>query len=77
MIVVPMTLVSACTGKVTILRTLRIINDGTGTARRGNYRVELLGKRNQVLRMGRIERWARNSRTPEQLLSKALEVLDI
>lgn len=77
MIVIPMTLVSTKTGKATILRTVTIVNDGKGTRLRGNYKVTLKGKKGRILREAKIENWPRQSKTPEALLLKALELLDI
>lgn len=77
MISVKMDLYSAVDYKKYELRTIQIINDGTGTANRGNYKVTLLGKRLQVLRTGKITNWPRKAKTPEQLLMKALEVMEV
>jgi hypothetical protein len=57
-----------------VLRTINIINDGTGTRERGNYQVQLLGARGQLLREGSIETW-RRARPVEQLVLEALKVL--
>lgn len=58
------------------LGEIRIINDGTGTVRRGNYIVRQLdrtGKR--VVREGRVENWSRSAKSPVQLLAAALHAL--
>lgn len=75
MIVVKIELHSAITGKVTELGQVHIINDGTGTAKRGNYRVRKIGKRGRLLTEGRVENHARLSSPIFKLLKKALGVL--
>ena len=78
MIVVPFVLASAVDGRVHVLRTIHIINDGTGTVTRRNYDVKLFGKapggrgEGRLLRTGRVEDWPSESRTPQDLLAEAL-----
>lgn len=58
------------------LGALAIINDGTGTATRGNYTVrqfDRTGKR--VVREARLENWPRQAKSPVQLLAAALKAL--
>lgn len=45
-----------------------IVNDGQGTAARGNYDYVIYGKHNREIKRGRIENWPRKSKTPIKLL---------
>lgn len=58
---------------ISTLATVEIINDGTGTATRGNYNVKAMSKTGYVIRTGRIENWAHKSKPPLALLSAALQ----
>lgn len=78
MIVVKIELHSASTGQVSELGRVEIINDGTGTVGRGNYRVRRIGKhRRRLGEEARVENHARKSRTIFNLLRKALEALRV
>lgn len=72
MIIVPMTLVSAVTGKASILGSVRIVNDGAGTRTHGNYVYTILGKKGQVLREGTIKNWPRLRMPPLALLQRVM-----
>lgn len=49
-------------------------NDGSGTAKRGNYNAVFRGAKDQLLqRTGRIENWPRQSKPVFSLLRKILE----
>ena len=61
--------------KIKTLATLRIVNDGTGTPARGNYRVEAVGKHGKVIRTSRVKNWPRKSKPALTLLRAALESL--
>lgn len=56
------------------LGTARIVNDGTGTADSGNYRVELSkwGRPKSVWRQGTVRGFPRRRRGPWDLLYRAL-----
>jgi len=55
------------------LATIRIVNDGTGTLTRGNYRWSIMGKNNKrVLKHGVLLNWPRQSKTPVALLQKVI-----
>lgn len=77
MIVVKIELHSALTGQVTPLGYLRIINDGTGTPKRGNYDVVKIGKNGRRLDNARVEDYPRRSYNIFRLLRKALEALGV
>lgn len=59
--------------QVSTLSVVTIVNDGTGTPSRGNYDVRATSKNGRVVRIGRIENWARDSKPPLALLSAALQ----
>lgn len=78
MIIVKVELHSAITGKVTELGRLRITNDGTGSAERGNYDVAPFGKGGRsILRMARVENYPRLSYSVFRLIRLALEALGV
>lgn len=72
MIQVKMMLHSAITRQTSALVEIHIVNDGTGTSTRGNYRWAIFGKRKQLLKAGEIRGWARNSKTAAALLQRVL-----
>jgi hypothetical protein len=71
-IYVEMNLHSAITQKKSTLVTIVIINDGTGTAKRGNYDYTIHGRKKQRLKSGRIEGWPRQSKTACALLQAVI-----
>lgn len=76
MIIVKIELHSAITGEVSTLGTLHIVNDGTGTATRGNYYVDKIGKNKKINKTAKIKNWPRKAYSVFKLLRKSLEVLD-
>lgn len=79
MIVVSVTLLSAIDGTSTELARMHIVNDGSGTARLGNYDCETLRGRSTaaldkhvVNRRGRIESYARLGLHVWNLVARAL-----
>ncbi|MDO8414152.1 MAG: hypothetical protein Q7S51_10235 [Gallionellaceae bacterium] len=72
MIQVKMILHSAITRQTSALVEIHIVNDGTGTAARGNYQWSIFGRRKQILKKGEIKNWARNSKTAAALLQRVL-----
>lgn len=50
----------------------KIINDGTGTKERGNYRFYLTGKRGTILKHGAVKMFPRKSYTAWNLLWRCL-----
>ncbi len=74
MIVVPVILdVRGGAKEYRTLCTVCIINDGTGTTARGNYRIEVLSKSMKLMRKGRIENWPRSSKHVVDLVAEALK----
>lgn len=83
MIVVTISLVSANTGRVSVLGELVISNDGTGTPDRGNYDVRLGRKPSDgrtnpqrvlanPLRTGKVENYPRLTYSVWELVKRAL-----
>lgn len=72
MLQVKMFLHSAISRQTSTLVEIHIVNDGTGTAARGNYRWTIFGRRKQLLKEGEIKKWARNSKTAAALLQRVL-----
>lgn len=80
MIVVPICLDSAVTLKTTVLGTLVITNDGTGTKSRRNYDVKVYGKNAPIMglrkvkpiRTGKIKNWRSEARPVFELVLEAL-----
>lgn len=77
MIVVPVILDSAITGRAHSLVTLTIANDGTGTATRGNYRWQLRGrsepgKFGKVFKEGVLTNWPRKAKPVMRLIQAVL-----
>lgn len=72
MIRVTMQLDSAITRQTSTLVTIFIVNDGTGTAARGNYDWTVFGRKNQRLKEGRLLNWPRQSKTAAALLQRVL-----
>lgn len=55
---------------------VEIVNDGSGTASRGNYNVLLYARNNgRLIRTARVENWPRNARPAWRLLQAAMEAL--
>jgi hypothetical protein len=50
-----------------------IVNDGTGSATRGNYSVRVEGKGGRVIRDGLVLNWPRKSKPVFELVIAALE----
>lgn len=57
------------------LAYLEIINDGTGTASRGNYDVRVFSRAGRLIRSGRVENWPRNVKHPVDLLAAATDAI--
>lgn len=78
MIIINATLLSAIDGLESNLGELRIANDGTGTATRGNYNVKLYsaGKKPRLIRTARIENWPRKSKTAWALVTEAVNAVN-
>jgi hypothetical protein len=57
------------------LATITIVNDGSGTPLRGNYIVTRYASNGRELESARVENWPRKSKTPVDLLAKALSAL--
>lgn len=78
MIVVDMALRSAiAASRDANLCRLEIVNDGTGTASRGNYDVRLYARNDgRLIRSARVERWPRNARPAWRLLAAAMVALE-
>jgi hypothetical protein len=55
------------------LGKLTIINDGTGSATRGNYDVQAYGAGGQPGKRGRIENYPRTAVAPMNLVRRAIE----
>lgn len=72
MIQIDMVLHSAITRKTSQLVKINIINDGTGTIRKGNYSYTIRGKRNQLLKEGVIKNWSRIAKPPLALLQEVI-----
>ena len=74
MIRVTIELVSAITGKTSNIGRMLIINDGTGSRLRGNYKVLVLKRGSDVVtqRSGRVENFPRLSYNVWRLVSRAL-----
>lgn len=74
MILVRVELHSARTGKVTELGRMHISNVGTGTAERGNYRIEVMrkGSQDRVQRAGAVLGYPRLSYPVWELVRRAL-----
>lgn len=68
MIVVAIRLHSARTGEIRLLNAIKIVNDGTGTPRRGNYRVQVGTRQDEA----RVTGFARKSTDVVELLRRAL-----
>ena len=73
MIVVKVELHSALTGQITLLGKALIANTGTGTATRGNYWMDLMGRNNVAMKdRVRIENWPRKAKHPWALVARML-----
>jgi hypothetical protein len=74
MLVVKIELHSAITGKITEIGRANIINNGTGTHKRGNYDVEIMrrGTMDKVQRRGSVTDYPRLSYTVWELVRRAL-----
>ncbi len=77
MIVIKMSLLSAVTGKHSDLGSMIIVNQGTGTNARGNYRGKTIRKNAKLdsaaVRQGEVNGHARNAEPVWTLLRKMLE----
>ena len=74
MIVVTVHLHSAQTGQITELARAIIANDGTGTPKRGNYWMDLLGKNRVPMKdRARIRDWPRQSKHVWALIARLLQ----
>lgn len=72
MIRVTVELRSAITGRTTVLGTAEIVNDGTGTHTRGNYRARFYGKGGRFLRESTVGNFPRKRLLAWDLLLSAL-----
>lgn len=74
MIVVKIELHSAITGKVSEIGRMLIVNDGTGTHKRGNYNVGIMrrGTIKTVQKRGRVQEYPRLSYTVWELVRRSL-----
>ncbi len=54
------------------LGTLRIINEGTGTHTRGDYRAEFIDKNGRKFKTTTLKDWPRKARSVWQLLKAVL-----
>lgn len=75
MILVDIVLHGAQTGRVRRLGRVKIANDGTGGARRGNYVVVAWNGRSRRPRGGYVEGFPRRSRSALELVRRALNDL--
>lgn len=74
MIVTHMTLHGAVSGRTTVLATVVIINDGTGTGDAGNYTWRVEGRNRRRIKSGRLENWPRKRKSAGQLLAKVMSL---
>jgi len=73
-IVVPVVLDVQGKGKLhRNLCSVCIINDGTGTATRGNYDVKVMSKDMKLMREGRVENWPRKAKHVIDLVAECLK----
>lgn len=72
MLIVKIELHSAVTGEVTTVASGKIVNTGTGTPTRGNYRVELLDAAGRPWKSGTVEDFPRKRLLAWDLLYRAL-----
>lgn len=72
MLVVKIELHSAVTGQITTIATGKIVNTGTGSPTRGNYRVELRDAAGRVWKTGHIEDFPRKRLLAWDLLYRCL-----
>jgi hypothetical protein len=75
MLVVRIELHSAVTGEIKTVATGKIINTGTGSPSRGNYRIELRDAAGRVWKTSRIEGFPRKRLLAWDLLYRALKKL--
>jgi len=75
MLTIKIELHSAVTGKVTTVATGKIVNTGTGTPTRGNYRIDLRDAAGRPWKTGTLEGFPRNRLLAWDLLYRALEKL--
>jgi hypothetical protein len=75
MLIIRIELHSAVTGKVTTVATGKIVNTGTGTPTRGNYRIDLRDAAGRPWRAGTLEGFPRKRLLAWDLLYRALEKL--
>lgn len=54
------------------LASVIIVNDGTGTAKRGNYRYSIFKKRLRLWKAGELKNFPRASRDALELLKRVL-----
>lgn len=75
MLIVKIELHSARTGKVTEIGRMHISNRGTGTPKRGNYRVEVMrkGSKTRVQREGEVNNYPRQSYSVWELVKRSIE----
>ena len=57
------------------LADIEIINTGTGSPTRGNYRVRVYAKNGRLMREGQVKNWPRNQKHPVDLLAECLKAV--
>jgi hypothetical protein len=72
MLEVKMFLHSAITRQTSVLVNIKIVNDATGTPKRGNYRWSIRGRNGRLLKQGELKNWPRQSKTAAALLQRVL-----
>ena len=75
MLIIKIELHSAVTGKVTTIAAGKIVNTGTGTPTRGNYRIDLRDAAGRPWKTGTVEGFPRKRLLAWDLLYRALEKL--
>lgn len=74
MIIIKVELHSARTGKVTEIASAKIVNDGTGTKTRGNYKAWFWGaKKRQMRSEVEVTNWPRNAKHVWTLVAECLK----
>jgi len=72
MLIVKIELHSAVTGEIKTIATGKIVNTGTGTPTRGNYRVELRDALGRLWKTGSVEGFPRKRLLAWDLLARSL-----
>lgn len=61
--------------RVRQLADIEIINTGTGSPTRGNYRVRVYTKNGRLMREGQVKNWPRKQKHPVDLLAECLKAI--